>query len=197
MGKPRRIDDKEYPGLAKRFATRENPSPKVMSVYELPVYVRGRTDDGKPIDAGPFRRRLEVSLDGFAHAYSLDLQGQILGDIEVFGLTSNRVDFSSFVAKKGSRDRTLVLQSDGGAKKLEVDKARTAGFLNVELKANEKTGAAPSWQMTLRVKPDAVTGRFPRENPEELHNSAVYIRPVGVKDARATRIPVEGSATSD
>jgi len=39
-----------------------------------------------------------------------------------------------------------------------------------------------------------VIGRFPRETPAEYRDTAVYVRPTGDKKARATRIPVEGSA---
>jgi hypothetical protein len=198
VGEPQRIDEKEYPDLAKRFR-REDTSPdlKLRSAYRIPVKLRGQSDSGKPIDGGPFRRRVEVTLDSVPQSQTVEIQAHILGDVEVFGLTGNKVDFSSFPAKKGSVDRFLTLQSNGGAKKLEVDKSRTAEFLEVDLKEQDQTGAAPTWQMTVRVRPGAVLGRFPREAPAEYRDCAIYVRPVGVKDARATRIPVEGSATTE
>jgi hypothetical protein len=193
VGVPQRLDDKGYKEVARQFGLKKVP----LSVYRIPVKLRGKTDDGQLTDAGPFRRRLEVNLDGFPHAQSVDLQGYIRGDVVVLGQPGNRVDFSSFAAKKGSPSRVLKLQSSAGVEKLEVDKARTADFLEVELTPDEQPGGVPTWRMKMWVKPGSVGGRFPRESPAELRDSAVYVRPARVKDARATRIPVEGSATSD
>ena len=167
----------------------------VMSAYQIPVTLRAEASAGKQVDAGPFRRRVELSLEGSAsEPLVVDVYGTTLGDVNVLGLNSGRVDFPRFDSKLGSTVRTLTLQSTTGSKKLEIDQERTSEFLKVELLPGP-TEAATTWQLKVHVREGTVSGPFPRDKPEVLRDSAVYVRPVGDAKARATRIAVEGSAT--
>ncbi len=189
IGQPKRIDEKEYTALAPLLKERT-----LGVVYDVPITLRGQTEDGKPIDAGPFRRRVELQLDGEARDTKIvEVVGEIQGDVQVQGATAGRVDLGSFRAKDGSRDVVLRLTSEQ-TKKLEVDRTRTADFLKAELTPGPEE-AATTWQLKVSVKKNEAIGRFPRHTPEEYRDSAVYVRPAGDSKARATRIPVEGSAT--
>ncbi len=166
----------------------------VLSACRIPLTLRAEAKDGTLVDAGPFRRRVEVSLEGYAgEPLVVEVYGAILGDVNVLGLSSGRVQFPRFDSKKGSTVRTLTLNTTTGARKLELD-PRTADFLEVELSPG-KTEAATTWTLKVSVKEGAMSGTFPRDKPEEYRDSAVYFRPVGDAKARATRIAVEGSAT--
>jgi hypothetical protein len=188
IGKPEKLSAEEYKDIA-AIRTRERPG-TVRVAYRIPVTVRGETEDGKLIDAGSFRRRMELTVNGHnGGAMNVEVTGQILGDVQVLGLVSSRIDFTSFDAKKGSKTEIVTLQTAKAMEELEVDD-RTAQFLEVELKA-PMNGTR---QMLVRVKPGAAIGRFPRESPASYNDCAVYIRPKGMPNARLTRIAVEGSA---
>ena len=202
-----RIEAKNYAELKEQ---------KVAAAYRIDVKLRGEAklidagrfrhavgllcgsaSEGKAlIDAGPFHRQLVVSLAGSAaSAAKIDVQGSILGDVQVIGTTSGRLEFSSFNANRDA-SQMLTLQSSTPDLELTVDE-RTAKFLNVDLK--KQAGAEPTWQLTVTVKAGEVTGTFPRD-AEKYRDSAVYVRPVrkqGEPPTRATRIPVTGSATSE
>jgi len=90
----------------------------------------------------------------------------------------------------------VELQSSLAALKLEVDRARTADFLEVELVEMPKDESGlKRWKLTARVKPNAVSGKFPRENDPlnpAYHETGIYLRPAGATKARTTRIGVMG-----
>ena len=170
----------------------------VLSAYRLPVILRERSPEGALIEAGPIRRRLELSIDAAPLPPTTVLvEGDIQGDIQVIGLTTGRVEFQSFNRQKGSPARSVRLQSLKPALELEVDRTRTAEFLDVKLEVDKSTpaDAGTAWNMTVTAKKESVSGRFPRDKPETFLDCAVYVRPVGDTRARALRIAVEGTAT--
>src|SRR5262249_5874000 len=95
------------------------------------------------------------------------------------------------------KPQRVRLQSLQPGLKLEVDRERTAEFLDVKLTLDTSSSASAgtAWDMVVQVKPDAVSGRFPRDAPESFRDCAVYVRAAGDAKARATRIPVDGVAT--
>jgi hypothetical protein len=194
VGEPEPLTKKEREDLAGRIPPMEGP---VRSAYRVPLTLRDRTPAGKLIDAGSFRRRVELMLDGEpGEMVTVLVEGDIQGDVQVVGLEKGRVEFQSFRRKTGSGPRPVRLQSLRPGLKLEVDRTRTPEFLDVELKedASSSSETGRAWDMIVRVKPDAVSGRFPRDTPE-FRDCAVYVRPAGEAKARATRIAVDGIAT--
>jgi hypothetical protein len=195
VGEPEPLTKKEREELAARIPETERP---VRSAYRVPVTLRDRTPAGKLIDAGSFRRRVELALDGEpGEMLSVLVEGDIQGDVQVVGLEKGRIDFLSFLRKNGSASRKVRLQSLRPGLKLEVDRERTPEFLDVKLIADTSSSpsAGTAWDMIVQVKPDAVSGRFPRDTPESFRDCAVYVRPAGDTKARATRIAVDGIAT--
>ncbi len=198
VGKPERLDDSECRDLAHEIAVKDNlPSYHISAAYRIPVTLQDRAADGTLIDAGPFRRKLELTLADYAGApFALEVQGTIRGNVTVLGLVAGRIDFTTFSAKKGSAVRSLTLQCPSGAT-LEVDEKRTASFLDVHLKKASATPGETSWQLTVQTKEGAASGKFPRDEQPEYRDSAVYVRQANDPKARPTRIAVEGIAIAD
>src|SRR5262249_24629574 len=120
----------------------------------------------------------------------------IQGELRVVGQGDFRLHFSKFPRLKGSATHQLTILGQTEGMKLEVDPDRTSSFLDVKLEPRPKEpGKAPQWTLTARVKADEATGSFPRDDDPKYRDSAIYVRPVGTPDSRATRIAVEGIAS--
>src|SRR5262249_15484660 len=76
VGKPVRLTADECKSLRDKY----NES-KIASAYRLPITIRDRPQGGAPYDAGPYRRRIELSLadDGRSSAF-IEVKGSIQGE---------------------------------------------------------------------------------------------------------------------
>jgi len=170
---------------------------RVLSGYRVPVIIRNRLEDGKTaIDAGPFRRRVELGIeDDISEPITVTLTGRIQGDVVVGAPEDGgRVHFGPFDRKKGTR-QLVTLRSDKPGLKLEFDRERTPAFLDAHLPDQPRVSpdGGSSWQVQLEVRPSRASGAFPRENDPVYRDSAVYLRAVG-PTIQSVRIPVDGTA---
>jgi hypothetical protein len=190
VGKPERVTDaKELVAFA-----RKHNEIKVAAAYRIPVTVRERGDATTPFDAGPFRRRIEISSpEDRQQPIVVELIGSIQGDLRVVGHSDFRVNLGKFKREKGSQEKVILIETQTDDLNLETDPARTAEFLEVALERDpdEKT----KWRLRLKVKPNAASGAIPRDDDPKYRDSAIYVRQAGMPNARATRIAVEGTAT--
>jgi hypothetical protein len=167
------------------------PPERVVSAYRVVVHLRERSPDEKrAFPFGSFRARLRVTFDDEKiDPLPCYIYGKMRGDIRLAG--EGRIDFGHFTATAGSRPETVTIYSDVPGLKLEIDKERTWVKLRdtcqlIETKPNE-------WKLTARIKPDAMYGNFPREDDDELFDTAIYVKEAG--DAlRSLRVPTGGSA---
>src|SRR5262249_35033399 len=135
----------------------------VRSVYRIPIEIRERPVSGALFDAGPFRRRIELGLDGeTGPIHVVELAGSIDGEVQVLPRGEFRVNFTKFVRSKGSQERVLTLEGRDADMQLEIDTERTAPYLSVKMqpKATDP-GKLPQWTLTVRVNENEAIGHFP------------------------------------
>ncbi len=172
----------------------------VVSSYKVPVIVRKVSRGGKPIDYGPFRRlvviededsgtRVEATVTGLVESQHLKV-----GNEEDNGV----LRFDDFDRTQG-KTRTIELRTDKKDLKLEVDTARTSGFLDVKLPPNPTPAAGGwfTWELTVTVRKNSdARGRFPDLANPTLHDCAVYLHGRSEEGDWHHRIPVAGNAQS-
>jgi hypothetical protein len=179
-----------------RFADQVREWP-VLVAYRVPITLARVSADGKrPIDYGPFRRFVLLSLEGekAAEAVRLCFECRIAGPLEVGGPGEDgSVRFSDFARSKGAT-RSVVVRTERPGLELTVDTTRTSEFLEAKLppKPEVAEDGSRTWVLQVTVKPGAVRGRFPDPNDPRARDSAVYLRIAG--DERAHRVPVSGNA---
>jgi hypothetical protein len=169
---------------------------RVQAGYRVPVVIRGKLEDGTLVDAGPFRRRIELEVEGLvAEPITVTVAGRIQGDVIVGDQEDGgRVLLGQFDRKRGSR-QFVAVRSDRAGLKLEFDRERTPAFLNANLPDQPSVSAEgrSTWRVEVEVLPNRARGTFPRENDTLYRDSAVYLRVVGSK-TQSVRIPVGGTA---
>lgn len=153
---------------------------------------------GQP-EIGPMVRRLEISIkkpdvaEQARSAPPIRIGLRIEGDIEVLG-TDERgyVLMNRFERQDGTR-ATAQLESRDPSMVLEVDKERTAPFVQVELdKRPKQLGERFRWEMRIVVPPGKVSGEFPRT--EGAYKDCAIFLKVGGDKPRSLRIPITGRA---
>jgi len=193
VGKPVPLSRQECEKLEKEF-TDLNDYSRVRCAYRIPVTIREKAEDGTLLDIGPFRRLVSVKLADADHEVKVQLDGVIQGDVYVGGSEdSARVNFNAFDHRTGST-KTVRVWSETPGLKLELDSARTAPFLEVQLPEPEKEpGGKQVWLMHVKVGPNRVSGKFPRDDDPTYRDCAIYLRNSG-PDKRTMRIAVMGIA---
>jgi hypothetical protein len=197
VGAPVRVPDAELPEVAR---TKALPSGdfQVLAAYRLPVTLAAATPDGKrQADYGPFRRHVELSLEGepTAEKARLTFEGRVLGPLEVGKPGDNGViRCRDFDWRKGTTCEPVAVRAARPGLKLDIDTERTSPFLKAVLRpaADEGEGEGQAWSLEVKVLPERVQGRFPDRDDAYRRDSAVYIRIAD--DPRAHRVPVVGDA---
>src|SRR5262249_15778700 len=145
--------------------------------YRIPVTVRERTEDGKQqFEQGPFRRSITITpsdADGDLPVLTAHLNGTIKGDVLVVsGRDDGPVDLEPVPARRGPTKK-VTLESDTPG--LELTKVKHPSFMDVEL-AKEPTGSGrQTWVLTIRVKPGAASGVFPRDE-EGYRDTGIHLK---------------------
>jgi hypothetical protein len=193
VGKPVPLSRQECEKLEKDF-TDPNDYSRVRCAYRIPVTIREKAEDGTLLDIGPFRRLVSVKLADADHEEKVQLDGTIQGDVYVGGSEdSARVNFNAFDSSTGST-KIVPVWSETPGLKLEVDAARTAPFLEVQLPEPEKDPSGKQvWRMQVKVGPNRVRGKFPRDDDSTYRDCAIYLRSSG-PEKRTMRIAVVGIA---
>ena len=165
----------------------------VLSGYSVPVTVRERLDDGRQNDMGPFRTGVRLKSDASDEELTLVVNGTVHGDIVVASdAEKDRIRLETFSAKNGMT-KTAILESNAAAD-LELEKK--PDFMDVELKATTAgAGGRKTWQLTVKIGPNAVNGPFPRQDDALLRDTAVYLKTKS-EPPRRIRIPVSGTAAT-
>jgi hypothetical protein len=158
----------------------------------VPVTLREKAGDRLLLAQGPFRRMLQISLPSEEwDSVSVAFTGEVHGDVTVSD--DGRVQFGPFKRLRGTSKALLVWSLTPGLR-LEVDRQRTAPFLNVQLNEPEKDAdGRQTWRLEIRVPAERASGVFPRDNNPDYRDSAVYLKTAG-PSARNIRIPVAGLA---
>ena len=171
----------------------------VLAGYWVPVTLNKLSEDGTTaFDFGPFRQRVELKTEG-GDPIQVVVRGMIQGDLTPVDARAVPVRFGPFDRTTEAR-RLVVLESETDVTRLELDRSRTAAFLDVEFPdAPETIGGRKTWNLQVKWVPASMaTGPFPRPDDEEYRDSAVYVRPVYAKPNGAQssylRIPVIGTA---
>lgn len=196
VGQPTPLTEEEREKLQKRVQAAKEPG-KVRCAYRVPIQIRDRSADGKTqLDIGPFNRQVELTLDDQIHQVAVTLNGAIQGDLTVGEAgEGGRINFGTFTGAKGSKPIIVPVWTDNPSLEgLELDRARTADFLEVKISKPEKEeGGRRNWKLTAVIPPGAIGGPFPFvENPDR-RDCAVYLKTIGAT-GRTIRIPVFGLA---
>jgi hypothetical protein len=180
---------------ALRASGGDGPPVPAASGWKVPVTLLARSPDGSTaFEMGRFAQWLRLSLDDFPEALEVFLLGQVSG-----GLTASEegvVDFKTFYRTRESPPKTIDVSGEADTTKLTVD-PRTASFLTVDLaKTPRDVGSRKVWTVTLRVKANEVSGKFPNKDDPLLRDCAIYLRAErsGEADSACIRIPVIGTA---
>jgi hypothetical protein len=169
----------------------------VLSAYKVPVTLRRFSADGKtPLEIGQFRRVIRLSSpDEGLTAQRVVVQGSILGDVRVEGGIRGGLSFGSFPRSRGSNKRlSLTLRTEVPDLRIEVDRERTADFVEVTLPGEpEVRGKERVWRIKARIPPGKARGPFPRSEDRRYRDSAIYFKTAG-ETPRSIRVPVSGTA---
>jgi hypothetical protein len=170
---------------------KNNEGGRVLAGYRIPVKLK------EDFDLGPFHRGVRLSGDD-GEEIQVGVTGVVVGDVTVGGVDAGVIQFGAFDRTRGSREETVTLESDvprEELKKVELDRARTPGFLDVRLHDPDAKPAEGhrTWRMEVKVLPNRARGLFPRGDDPDYRDCAVYLRTVG-RTPRSIRVPVTGTA---
>jgi hypothetical protein len=163
----------------------EQISIPILCAYRVPVTVRERTEDGKLLDLGRFRRHLKFTSDAAPQAVDAVIGGTVRGDITVgSGNERDLVLLGSFERSEG-KTKEVSLTTERAALDLEVESKPE--FLTVELREEKGLGLlGKTWTLAVTVPPDSLSGPVPP-------HSYIVLKTKGGK-ARRIFIPVTGNA---
>ncbi len=188
VGTPEPLNPEELAKLLAELQSNKQPVRAVLSGYRIPIkLLKVAKDKTTPMDAGPFRLRLELKTEG-DEPVETSITGLTRGDLSPLGGQLGVVDFGPF--DSGARTSQLIqVESGADVKGLELDHARTADFLTVVGVDASKTGDF----LPIKVDPQLVGGRLvwnlevqwvPGSPSGVLPpGTAVYVRPVYAKKA--------------
>jgi hypothetical protein len=180
---PVRLNAEELKEMTNRYRS------FVRSGYRVPVTVRERLDDGRWNSIGQFRATFGLKTNALAsERIELSVTGTVYGDVTVIaGDNEDRIKLGTFSSQRGET-RSVTVESDAGTE-LTVD--RKPDFMEVALKKDgAPAGGRQSWRLTVTIKPNEVTGYFPRPEDERLKDTSIYLK----TPTRPVRIWVSGKA---
>jgi hypothetical protein len=168
-----------------RSASSALPTP-ILCAYRVPVTVRERTDDGKQLDLGRFRRHVQFTSDAVSENGDAVLTGTVRGDIMVGTVERERdlLLLGSFERSVGTT-KEITLTTEQANLNLEVESKPE--FLTAELHEEKGAGVlGKTWTLSVTVPPDALDGSIPP-------HTYVVLKTKGAKPRRVN-IPVIGLA---
>jgi hypothetical protein len=176
---------------------------RVLCGYKIPLTLRQVSPNGKtPIDLGPYRRYVELTLEGSdEEPVRVEVRGRVRGVVDVPDeqVAGGGLDLGTFPRSQGSGVRDVALQSSVAGLDLKLDRKRTPKFLDARLEGPDDPKAARrAWTLKIAVKPDAISGSFPRPDDPAHEDCAVHLTATkqGKKGEppQRIRIPVRGQS---
>jgi hypothetical protein len=167
-------------------AVGQSGGPRARSGYRVHVTVYEQRGQ-KPLDLGPFLRRIDLKIDGEPERYSVEVAGVVRGDIALVAgdeKDKDRINLGQFLASRGTK-KTVALESTQPGVGLAVE-SKSPEYLQVELGEPRQAFGRTQWDMTVTVPPQRASGLLPADG-------AVNLKLKG-KSARGLRIPVAGNA---
>jgi hypothetical protein len=212
VGKPVRLSEEDRAALERLHNPEGGPPPgqgdlagRVLCAYRIPVTLRAVSADGKtPFDLGPFRRWVQIEAADAGDPVQASLVGRVRGLVAVANDEQGGVvSVGTFQRSKG-KSTEVMLESEAEGVRLKVDRGpgRTPDFLTADLGTPERSGRTQTWRMRVGVKPNTVSGPFPRPEDPGSRDTSVYLkvsRLVGGKETALPplRIPVSGIANDE
>jgi hypothetical protein len=181
--KPERLTEDECKKLSDE---NKIPTP-ILCAYRVPLTVRERTDGGKQLDMGRFRRTVKFTTDATAEVGQALIIGSVRGDITV-GTDKERdlVLLGSFKRDEGTT-KEVALTTERAGLDLEVDSKDTTPLVTVELREEKGLGLlGKTWTLAVSVPSDTLSGPIPP-------HSYIVLKTKGDKPRRMF-IPVIGNA---
>jgi hypothetical protein len=167
----------------------------VRSGYRMTISVREQMPDGSRFDEGFFTHQVTIiprETFKLVDSLAVRVHGAVQGDITLVGGVTG-VNMGTFAVRDGASS-SITLQTDRNDVRLTLDEKKVPSFLKATLDGPTKEGEQRSWQLSVRIEPNQISGSFPRADSEVYRDSAIYLRVDGpVK--RNLRIPVRGTAT--
>lgn len=165
----------------------------VRSGYRLTIQVREQVG-GARLDEGPFSHTVEVRTPRdvrLPRPLEVAVRGRVRGDIHVVGAETG-ISLKPFAVRDGIADEA-ILQTDRSD--IQLSLASAPKFLQVQLGKPKDEGGRRTWALALEIKPNAVSGVFPRADNAALQDTAIYLKIMTPGAAsRRLRIPVAGNA---
>lgn len=174
----------------------------IKAAYTIPIKATWKAAGEAYPEIGPFIKRIEVSTDEpgvntqAQRSTPIRVVGKVEGDIEVVGTNERgHVLLNRFERQEGSKAEAALESKEAGLI-LNIDRQRTASFLDAEIdKSPRSAGDRFRWRLLVKIGPGKVSGEFPRgldPNPA-YRDSAIYVT-INGQASRTVRIPVEGRA---
>jgi hypothetical protein len=194
IGELKPLSEKELAAL--RADAAAGPPLPALSGWRVPVTLLARSPDAStPFEMGRFAQWVELSLeDSPEPPLEVRFFGRVTGSLSAAG--EGRVQFKPFKRDRGIEDK-IDVTAEAEVAKLTVDD-RTAKFLSVELpKEPRVVGSHKVWTVTIKVKPNQVSGEFPSKDDQNLRDTAVYLKAErsDAGEPACIRIPVGGTAS--
>jgi hypothetical protein len=172
---------------------------RIASGYHVLVTMRDRLDGGRMPDLGPFRRDLFIETSVFEEPLKFTVKGTVKGEVTVYTPDGpDRILMGNKGQFKGVFDTTKEATLETTRLDLDLRLVHKPHFLEVELDEPQVTAGVKTWRIRVTVPKKKVRGAFPRDDPPEYRDSAIYL---GIGDAntpdRRIRIPVSGEASYD
>lgn len=161
----------------------------IASGYRVQVTVHERRN-GKRLDLGPFRRKIELTSDAQSTPLIFEISGSILGDVRLLTATgSQRISLGDFEVSEG-KETSVMVEADRSDMKVSVG-SRYPDYLEAELSelSEEEQKDVPAgkkhWKLKVRVPKNRGEGKLPAD-------AAIVLT---IDGSRGIRIPVLGHAT--
>jgi hypothetical protein len=174
----------ECQGLAAKLSS-QTRAKKVASGYVVTVEARERLDEERRMPLGPYRRQLVLRSEDTGGAATIEVRGQVRGDVQVGGDEDHgAVDLGNFAARDGAA-KTIVLQTGRADLGLEKE-SQFPEFLDVALSAAEAMpGGGRRWHLTVKAPGGLDSGALPPGSELVLRTRE--------KVPRLIHIPVRGA----
>jgi len=169
-----------------RLKLSEREKSRVLAGYRVRVKVRERADNGKPLDVGPFARRILLKSDMGEDEAVIGVVGAVLGDF-IVGSDEDRgrILLESFPVRNGTSKQIVILARQSGVS-LQSGAAKVEPASLDHVKATLKEDGVGRWRLLVKVAPNSPAGKIPSE-------AAVVLRITGDQE-RQLRIPIRGVA---
>ncbi|HEV3078629.1 MAG TPA: hypothetical protein VGY66_02575 [Gemmataceae bacterium] len=167
----------------------EREKSRVLTGYRIRLRVHERAANGKPLDVGPFARRILVKSDMGEDEAMIGVVGAVLGDFIVGSdEDKGRVILESFPARNGAIKQIIITARQAGVG-LQVGDARIEPSNVDYIRATLKEDGTGRWKLLVKVAANCPPGKISLD-------TAVVLKISGDQEGqqRQLRIPIRGTA---